>query len=151
MRGLRHGLGAMEWTRAAGALHAGFCGAGIILCREPYPDLTLCGPCEIQFTAISALIAQLPDHHLCQHTHFICCARTVMTEILQAPRAKIIRTSLQHGKTEVKVECLAEVGKIALDELILQVNRVCRNNHPRIILQSEQGGRNKVRKTFPNA
>jgi beta-1,4-mannosyltransferase len=99
-----------------------------------HPHFTLGRTGEIQFTAIPTLIVELPDHHLGQHAHFILRAWAVMTKIFQAAWAKIIRTSLQHSKTKIKIQRLTEIRKIALDELILQVDRVRGDDHPRVVL-----------------
>src|SRR5262249_38985299 len=83
--------------------------------------------------------------------HFVGRAWTVMTEVFQSTRAKIIRTTLQDRKSKIKIKRLAEVGKIALDELILQVDRICGDDHTCIVLQGEQRCRHEVCKTFPYA
>src|SRR5215213_9923750 len=99
----------MEWARAACAFDARFGGTRVIFCRHPYPNLTLCRTGEIQLTAISALIVQLPDHYLGKHAHFILGTRAIMTKVFQTPRAKIIRTTLQHRKTKIKIQRLTEI------------------------------------------
>src|SRR6476469_2517625 len=116
---LRNGFGAMKGAGATGAFDTCFAGAGIIFGRDTYPDFPFRGTRKIQLAAVPTLIIELPDHYLGKYPHFILSMRTIMTHVFQSPRAKIIRTALQHRETKIKIERLTEVRKVALDELIL--------------------------------
>ena len=149
LRGL---AGAVKGAGAAGALHAHFRLAAFIFGGDAHPDVAFGRTVQVDLIAVAA------ESLNCSQTSTLASTRISSTlsgprwrRTLQAARAEVIAAPFEHGRAQIDAERVAQVGDIFLDQLVLQVDRIGRNDHARIVLHGQERRRDEVGKGFARA
>ena len=122
--------------------------ARLVVRRDPRPQLPLAAH-EVELRAVATLRRRPPDKRLAERARLLT-RRDRATEDLPPPGTEIVRPPLQHRDRDVRPERRLHRGHVLPHELVLERERVGRDDHP---LAGDRGSdrRNEVRDGLADA
>ncbi len=122
--------GFIVWAGAAGVLQTGLQAALFIVGGHPRPDGCLGGTTQVDLRHIACPAGVQPHEHLGEYPGLLRVARAEPARSREAPRAQVVAPALEDGRSIVASQSPIQIGKVLVDELILQVDGVSGHQHP---------------------